>query len=59
MTAGAVIGWHPSTTLEATLPELMFSVDGWRQAHGLSGEKRADDAMNMGRLHELIERDAS
>ena len=53
MIAGATLGWSPRQIHRATLPELLLSITGYRQARGL---KPPAAGMTQSRLQELHER---
>ncbi|WP_394805243.1 phage tail assembly chaperone [Kordiimonas aquimaris] len=53
LAAGAMLGWTPRQIYRATLPELLFSITGYRQARGLGSPEQG---MTRRRLKELHER---
>ncbi len=48
-----MLGWTPRQIYRATLPELLFSITGYRQARGLGSPEQG---MTRRRLKELHER---
>lgn len=57
MVAGGVLGWTSPTLLAATLPELMFAMQGWRRARGLDPDAgKNTEPMTREELSALIER---